>query len=649
MANHGSNNKSDTNKRIFIVGLFIIIGISLLISRLWIIQVKEGEIYREKAENNKIWPQMLKPERGKILTKNGIILADNRPSTDVIFVPGDCPIEKIEEVTQLLNSILNISPDWLLQQVEKFREEPFTQIIIKKDIPRSDLIKLEENSFRLPGIYTITQPIRRYPYGSTAGQIVGFINEITREELTNKNDYYIGDLIGRAGVEKYYEDSLRGLPGFIMITKYAAGLPQLRTDRYGNLVLAKRDTRGHLIIDENFSKEEPKPGNDIILTIDIELQRFCENLLSGECGAIVVLDANTGAVLTMASNPRYDPNVFVTKGKDIERLELLNSKPNKMINRAISEQYPPGSVFKIFLAATALEKGVITPNTTFFCPGSFKIDGKGREWKCWQKHGHGSVNVIEAIAYSCDVFFYNVGLKLGVDTISEYAKKVGLGTYTGIDLPFEVPGLIPSREWKAKMYANKPIWEQRWYPGDTVNLSIGQGSCVTTPLQNAVLMATIINGGYKVHPHINANYTIPTNFERIYSENTIKTVIQGMRLCVEPVGNKPAGTGKLAKVDGITVVGKTGTAQVVSLEVQKRYKSEEEIPKEFRDHAWFVAGVIDKEPQIAICILVEHGAHGASSAAPLAKEIISFFYTEKPKKQPDTLIAKENYPGEPYR
>jgi penicillin-binding protein 2 len=249
--------------------------------------------------------------------------------------------------------------------------------------------------------------MRRYPYGSTAGQLIGFINEINKEELANMSNYYIGELIGRAGLEKYYEDLLRGTPGFMMITKYAAGLPQLRTDRDGNLVLAKRDTRGHLLIDEDFSKEEPKPGNDIVLTIDIELQSFCENLLSEENGAIVVLNAETGEILAMASSPRYDPNVFVTKGKDLERLELLQSKPNRMINRAISEQYPPGSVFKILLASIGLEKGVISPTTTFFCPGTFNIDGNGREWKCWQRYGHGSVNVVEAIAYSCDVFFYN--------------------------------------------------------------------------------------------------------------------------------------------------------------------------------------------------------------------------------------------------
>lgn len=629
------------NKRIFLFGLLIFIGVSILISRLWELQVKQGEIYREKAENNKIWPQIIKPERGKILTRDGVILADNRPSTDIVFVPGDCPKEKFKEVAETLKKILNVNPDWLSQQAEKFSNEPFTQIVIKRDIPRSDLIKLEENMFRLPGVYTITQPQRRYPYGSIGGQLIGYINEINKEELATRDGYYMGDLIGRAGIEKYYEDQLRGTAGCMMITKYAVGLPQLRTDKFGNLVLAKRDTRGHFLIEEDYFKEEPKPGKDIVLTLDTELQNFCENLLSTENGAIVVLEAETGAVLAMASNPRYDPNIFVTKGKDLERIEALNSKPNKMTNRAISEQYPPGSVFKIFLAATALEKGVITPNTTFFCPGSFKIDGKGREWKCWQKYGHGTVNVVEAIAYSCDVFFYNVGLKLGVDTISEYAQKVGLGVKTGIDLPMEVPGLIPNKEWKARMNADKPIWVQRWYPGDTVNLSIGQGSCSTTPLQNAVLMATIINGGYRVYPHINYSYVPPSPPERIYSEKTLKTVIQGMQLCVEPIGNKPAGTGKQARVEGITIIGKTGTAQVVSLEVQKRYASAEEIPKELRDHAWFIAGVIDKEPKIAICVLVEHGAHGSSTAAPLAREIISYFYSRERDKHQDALIAKD--------
>ncbi|HOV34217.1 MAG TPA: penicillin-binding protein 2, partial [Candidatus Hydrogenedens sp.] len=483
---------------------------------------------------------------------------------------------------------------------------------------------------------------RRYPLGSIAGQIIGYLNEISKEELTlYREEYFRGDFIGRAGIEKYYENWLKGIDGYMTVTKYASGIPQLRTDRFGNLILARKDTRGHLLSEETGLRQLPIPGKNLILTLNIELQKFCENLLVNQIGSIVVLDADTGAVLAMANSPTYDPNVFVTKGKDDERIELLQSKqPNRMTNRAISEQYPPGSVFKVFLAATALEKGIITPKTTFFCPGKFKIGGTGREWKCWQKFGHGSVTVREALAYSCDVFFYNTGLKLGVDNISEYCHKIGLGEKTGIDLPNEVPGLIPDREWKARMNVHKPIWEQKWYQGDTVNLSIGQGSCTTTPLQNAVLMATIINGGHRIFPHLNSDFRPPEPEQQIFSKKTLDTVIEGMKLCVEPIEKSPAGTGKLARVDGITVIGKTGSAQIVSLEHQKKYKSEEEIPWEMKDHAWFVAGVIDQQPKIALCVLIEHGHHGSSVAVPFAKQVIEFFYKKEPKKEIQ-IIAKE--------
>lgn len=629
-------------KRLLLVAITIVFSMSILIFRLWTIQVRDAELYREKAENNRVWPQRIKADRGKIISQDGVILADNRPSTDVIFVPGDCPLEKQEEVAVNLEKLLNLPSIWILDQIENFKSEPFTQIVIKRDIARSDWIRIEENSFRLPGVYITVQPQRRYPLGSIAGQIIGYLNEITKEELTlYKEEYFPGDFIGRAGIEKYYESWLRGIDGYMTVTKYASGRPQLRTDRFGNLILARKDTRGHLLSEETGQRQLPIPGKNLILTLNIELQKYCENLLANQIGSIVVLDADTGAVLAMANSPTYDPNIFVTKGKDDERIELLQSKqPNRMTNRAISEQYPPGSIFKVFLAATALEKGSITPEMTFFCPGKFKIGGKGREWKCWQKFGHGSVTVREALAYSCDVFFYNVGLKLGVDNISEYSHKIGLGEKTGIDLPNEVPGLIPDREWKARMNAHKPIWEQRWYQGDTVNLSIGQGSCTTTPLQNAVLMATIINGGHRIFPHLNSNFIPPEPEEQIFSKKTLDTVIEGMKLCIEPIGKLPAGTGKLAKVDGITVIGKTGSAQIVSLEHQKKYKSEEEIPWEMKDHAWFVAGVIDQQPKIALCVLIEHGHHGSSAAAPFAKQIIEFFYNKEDKKEVQ-IIAKE--------
>jgi penicillin-binding protein 2 len=367
----------------------------------------------------------------------------------------------------------------------------------------------------------------------------------------------------------------------------------------------------------------------VSLTLDIELQRYCEQLLKGELGAIAVLNADTGAVLAMASVPTYDPSVFVTRGRDRERLELLKGGDTKpMRNRAYQEQYPPGSVYKVMLAAAALEEGIIDRNTTHYCPGSFRLNPGGRAWNCWRRHGHGSVAVVDALAFSCDVFFYNVGIKLGVDKINEWSHKMGLGVPTGIDLPAEVVGLIPNREWKAALNADKPVWEQNWYPGETVNLSIGQGSCTTTPLQNAVMMASVVNEGYCVRPYLNEELG-PRLSERIFSEETLEIVRDGLRKCVQKGPPAPTGTGNRAHIAGVDVIGKTGTAQIMSLKHHEQFKTEEDIPYRWRDHAWFVAGVLDREPKLAICILVEHGHHGSSAASPFAKDIIEFFYAKE--------------------
>ncbi len=356
-------------------------------------------------------------------------------------------------------------------------------------------------------------------------------------------------------------------------------------------------------------------------------------------GAIVVLAAESGEVLALASSPGYDPSVFVNRGHSRERLDLLTAnEPNPMFHRAYRENYPPGSVFKVMLAAAALQEGVLTADTTFYCPGFFQIDGRGRRWHCWKRHGHGRVNVIEALAFSCDVFFYNVGLQLGVDRIAEWAHKMGLGVRTGIDLPGEVPGLIPDREWKARLNAGKPIWEQNWYPGETVNLSIGQGSANSTPLQNAVLMSCIVNNGYRVRPYLNADIG-PALSERLLSDETLELVRAGMRLCVEKGPPAPSGTGHRAHIPGMAILGKTGSAQVMSLEHHEEFETEEDIPYEFRDHAWFISGVLDREPPIAICVLVEHGHHGSSEAAPLAREVIEFFYADQAGRR--ALLARE--------
>jgi len=616
--------------------------------KLWQLQVIKQSEYQGMADTQRISLTRLESDRGIIFGKDDVILADNRASVNVVFVPGECPDVQREATGIRLANLLGLQPNAVLEKIKNNAGNPFEQVVIKSDVTKAELFHIEENSFDLPGVMTLVRPQRRYLYRNTGGQLLGYLGEISRGQL-NESDwegYRQGDVIGQGGLEYQYEHQLQGQDGFLHVTQYAAGRPQLRTDRGGMPVLAKRDSAGNFSTIEG-NGVDPQAGAPLYLTLDIALQAKCEELLAGEVGAIVVLDAETGGVMAMASVPSYDPNVFVSHDPTGERGRLLSpddpKAPKPMVHRAYREQYPPGSVFKVMLAAAALEEGVITPNTTFSCGGQFRIGGKGRPWHCWKRSGHGRVAVKEALAYSCDVFFYNVGLELGVDKIQSWANRMGMGVLTGIDLPREETGLIPGQEWKKMVFKDKDIWEQNWYPGDTVNLSIGQGSAATTPLQNAVMMATIVNGGYRVTPHLNRNRE-PELSERMLSDATIERIWGGMRMCVEKAPpDYPSGTGWRAAVPGIGILGKTGSAQVMNLSHHEQYKNEEDIPYTMRDHAWFVAGVIDRDPKVAICILVEHGHHGSTAASILAKPLIEFIYRDK--DQPNVQIAQREGEG----
>lgn len=635
------------------IALAIAAAMVVLCLKFWQLQIVEMHTYVEKARGNQVWEKRLPSDRGIIYGRGGTVLADNRASAEIVFIPGECPEEQRAEVCERLARLVGVSAEALMARVEEVKSAPFSQVYVKRDITRTDRIRVEEHSAALPGVLTVVRPQRRYLYGETGGQILGFLGQINQTELDEWKElgYYPGDLVGKGGIERVYENALRGSDGFAVVTKYATGRPMLETDRRGVPRISARDSQGHELREEG-ARRPPTPGTPIHLTLDVELQRHCEDLLLGEVGAIVVMDADTGAVFAMASRPTYDPNVFVTRDPNCERQDTLENcerlallrapEPNPMFNRAYRENYPPGSVYKVLLAAAALEENVVDEHSTYFCPGHFQIGGAGRRWHCWRRSGHGTVNMKEALAYSCDVYFYNVGLKLGVDKIVDWSHKLGLGVKTGIDLPGEIKALIPSRQWKAEIFEGKPAWEKNWYPGDTVNLSIGQGSASTTPLQNAVMMATVLNGGHRVRPYLNEAIG-PERSEKLLSDRTIALVREGLQMCVEKKSPPPTGTGKEAAVEGITVIGKTGTAQVMSLKHHEQFATEEDIPYEFRDHAWFVAGTPDEETRLAICILVEHGHHGSSVAAPLAKDIIEFFY-RRPPAAPG-MVASAPAPG----
>ena len=627
-------------RRVQQIGFAIAAALLLLGVQLWRLQVLSLNEFSKLAESNRIWQKRLAADRGIIYARDGEVMADNRARVDVIIIPGECPADALDTVCERLETWLNVDRQELDKKITASAKLPFSQILVKRDISRVDQIRVEENQHLLPGVTTIVHPQRRYLLGETAGQIMGYLGEINQAELDQRQElgYFQGDLIGKGGIELFYESLLHGQDGYMLVTKYASGQPQLRTDKAGRPMIARRDTIGHLL-----NLEAPpvpaRSGEALNLTLDIDLQRKCDALLQGEQGSIVVLDADTGAVLALASAPGYDPSVFVNRGATEERLALLSGqKPNRMTHRAFREVYPPGSVFKIMLAAAGLEENLINASTRFHCSGSYAIDGKGRRWNCWNRHGHGSLNVVESLAFSCDVFFYSLGRRLEVDRIVAYSKLMGLGVPTGIDIAGESAGLIPGREWKAAMHADKPAWEKQWYPGETVNLSIGQGSCTTTPLQVTVMMACIVNGGYRVQPFLRQEAG-PKRSEKLFSDTTIKTVTEGLRMCVERKKPAPTGTGTRAYIDGMDIIGKTGTAQVASLSFLSKYKKTEDIPYPLRHHAWFTAGVLDRTPRIAVTVLIEHGHAGGSVAAPVARDVIEYFYNHAATKPSYTITA----------
>jgi len=647
------NRYDGVKMRVQWIALALAVAMAVLCFRFWQLQIVNMHEYAVQARDNQVWEKRLPSDRGLIYGRGGVVLADNRASADIVFVPGECPEDQLETVIERLEELVNVPAEAIRGRIEATKGAPFTQVFIKRDVAKADRVRVEERTAQLPGVLVVVHPQRRYLYGETGGQILGYLGEINRElESWRELGYRMGDVVGKSGIERVYQHELRGRDGFAVVTKYATGRPQVRTDRLGVPVISPRDSQGH-VLREEAERSNPVSGQDVYLTLDIELQKKCEDLLAGEVGSIVVLEADTGAVLALASNPTYDPNVFVTRDPNCERAETLDNcerlnllradEPNPMFARAFRETYPPGSVFKVLLALAALEEGIITEDSSHFCPGHFRIDGKGRKWHCWRRVGHGHVAVREALAFSCDVFFYNVGLKLGVDKIVEWSHRLGLGIKTGIDLPGEIPALIPSREWKAKLFKHKPVWEQNWYPGDTVNLSIGQGSAGTTPLQNAVMMAAAINGGYRVRPYLNVELGPELHGEPL-SQEAIRLVQEGMQICVEKRDHPPTGTGKQAYSEGFTIIGKTGSAQVVNLKHHEQFENEEDIPYEMREHAWFVAGVLDREPRIAMCILIEHGHHGSSAAAPLAKEVVEFFYRND--QQPEVLAMADEEAAE---
>jgi penicillin-binding protein 2 len=590
------------NRQLRITTLVILAVFAILILRLWYMQVASGWSYRTKSENNRIHLRDIPPFRGMIFDRNGELLVDNRPSYNLCVIPED--VQDQERLLKSLNRMIGLDEDLASTALRKAaRRQPFKSVCLKQDISRDHLAAIETHRFNLPGVTIEVTPQRFYLYGNHASHLLGYLGEIGEGQLRSErySNNKAGDLIGMSGVEKKWQPALNGMRGG----------EQVEVDAAGRIISV-------------LSERLPIPGANVVMTINRNLQALAEQTMADKKGAIVAMNPSNGGILALVSSPSFDPNLFVS-GIDRAAWEALStSKDFPLQNRALSGQYPPGSIFKIVVALAALEEGVIELEERIFCGGSYSL-GRQR-YRCWKRPGHGWVDLYKAIVGSCDVYFYTIGRRLGVDKIAQYSRKFGLGRKTGFELGHERSGLIPDRQWKLKR------WGVPWQEGETVSTSIGQSFVLVTPIQMAALIAATFNGGVLYRPQV-TKWVGRTEKEELYEFVPVlkrqvgirQEYLEIVKKALVGVVNERRGTGKKARVDGITVAGKTGTAQVISLKKEKLLGEEGEVPEEFKDHAWFVAIAPAENPQIAVAVLVEHGGKGGRDAAPIAREIIKAY------------------------
>jgi len=597
------------SQRLRKVTLFVLVAFGAVFLRLWFLQVVNGPSYRTQSENNRIHMQDILPFRGMIFDRNDELLVDNRPSYNLYIIP-----EEIQGRKRLLNSLaslIDLTPELIESKLNSVpRKYSFKPVLIKENIYRDELAVIETNLFNLAGVMIQVRPQRHYIFGKFASHLVGYLGEISESQLNNGNypDNKPGDLIGKYGVEGKWQKFLNGFRGAEQVEVDAAGR-KLRV----------------------ISRKPSIPGLNISLTIDKNLQLLAEKGLKDKKGAIVAMNPFNGEILAMASSPAFDPNLFIGRIDKAEWEKIGSSKESPLQNRAISGQYPPGSVFKIVVALAGLEEGVIDPQEEIFCNGRYSIGN--RTYHCWKKSGHGKVSFHKALVESCDVYFYKLGNRLGVDKIAHYARMLGLGKKSDFDLGFERGGLIPTSKWKLKR------WGTPWQAGETVSIAIGQSFVLVTPLQMVRLISAIFNGGNIYQPKVikwvgkDDKKTYQFSPKSIRQLKAKQEELELIKSALTGVVNEPHGTGSRARVKGMLVAGKTGTAQVINLETEKSLNNGDEIPSEFRDHAWFVAIAPSENPKLALAILIEHGGHGGSAAAPIAKEMIKAYLGNKDRKE----------------
>lgn len=593
------------NTRVIVAIVAILVLTGVVIARLVFLQIINHAHYTTLSQENRVTLVPIPPPRGIIYDRNGIVLAQNSPSFSLEITLDEAG--DMETTLRELGELVALSE----RDLKRFRREigqkrRFEAAPLRFNLTEEEMARLAVNRYRFPGVEVVARMTREYPLGSLAVHAIGYVGRINEAELKKLDTNYSGTThMGKLGVEKAYEDMLHG----------TVGVEQVETTARGRALRV-------------LGRTPPTAGKNLYLTIDIRLQAAIEGALGDRRGAVVAIEPKTGEVLAFASTPGYDPNLFVNgiSSEDYKALQTSLDKP--MINRALQGQYPPGSTVKPFYALAGLEYNKVTADDTVTCRGHFQLPGVAHQYRDWKKEGHGVINLEHAVEQSCDVYFYTLALKLGIDKMAEFMTRFGLGHKTGIDIPGEMVGAMPSSAWKRKRY-NQP-----WYGGETLIAGIGQGYVLTTPLQLATITATMANQGVQMKPHLlhavqepgstsiseqkpQMNVRVP-----VVNEENWRTAVNSMVSVVH--GGRGTAYSSIGRTATYKIAGKTGTAQVAGIKQGAKY-NESQTPERLRDHALFVAFAPAEAPQIAMGIIVENGGHGSSTAAPVARLAMDYY------------------------
>ena len=600
-------------RRIIVSAVIVVLMMSLVLVRLYMLQVVEHDHYSTLSNSNRVRLKALPPARGLIYDRNGVVLADNLPAYRLEIIREQ--VDDLETTLQGLEEYVEISE----LEIKRFRQalkrrRPFESVPLLLNLSDDEVAILAVNLHKFEGVEINARLNRNYPLGAHAVHALGYVGRIDERDLSRVDEtHYAGTShIGKLGLEKFYEDILHGDVGYQRVEVNASG----RTLR---------------VLEE----EAPVAGKNLHLTIDSKLQQLAEDLFSDKRGAVVAIDPNSGEILALVSMPSFDPNLFVNGISVKDYSALRDSIDRPLFNRALTGQYPPGSTTKPFFGLAGLEYSVVGPRQKKFCGGYYLLPNEERRYRDWKKEGHGPMDLVSAITQSCDVYFYDLSYGLGIDRMSEFMTQFGFGERTGIDSTGERPGLMPSREWKRRARG------MPWFPGETLITGIGQGALLATPLQLASSTGALANKGRQYRPHLVKwidnddgseneekepelihDYTLKKNSNWKHVVKGMVNVVHGLR-----------GTANRIGVDApYKIAGKTGTAQVFGIAQDEEY-DEETVSDRLRDHALFVAFAPAEKPEIAIAVIVENGGHGSSVAAPIARKMMDAYLLKKPDSE----------------